>query len=170
MGLRAPLFASGSPVMDGSSEGIMSGYISIMSMEHEFSGCTNHIPTKEEAHDFAVDVFRRAVAKANGHVGYGPKAVAAWAYVRAWYRGYMDHSGFWYERAVAAGEVDDDFLTSPTLSKVKRRLDLEERLWISMRRWKAKHEKVWGVPLWVHMDSMDKEWEERQASESLCGD
>ena len=156
--------------MDGSSEGIMSGYISIMSMEHEFSGCTNYVPTKEEAQSFAVDVFRRAVVKANGHVGYGPKAVASWASMRAGHRGFMDLFAFWAERAHAAGSVDKEFLDSPTLSKVKRKLDLEERLWISTRRWKAKHEEVWGVPLWVHMDNLDKEWEERKASASFCGD
>jgi hypothetical protein len=119
--------------------------IAILSMGEDGLS-TNYVHTQDEWQDWVVGVYRKAVVKARGPVGYGPKAVASWAAMRAGHRGWMDLFRFWAERAHKAGEVNREFTDSPGFIKVSDRLNEDERLHVSCRRFKQEFEEINGYP------------------------
>tara|TARA_R110002020_G_scaffold274264_1_gene489386 strand:+ start:153 stop:590 length:438 start_codon:yes stop_codon:yes gene_type:complete len=138
--------------MAGLESAVSKTIAAILSLRDEHTS-HNHQPSQEEFQNFAVNVFRRAVIKANGHVGYGPKAVASWASMRAGYRGWMDLFSFWAERAHTAGSIDKEFLSSASFKKVVDTLNLDERNSVGFKRLKEEYLRVNGYPLDLEFQS-----------------
>jgi hypothetical protein len=107
----------------------------------------NYWPEEDEWQSWAVDVYRRAVAKANGSRGIGPMYVCAWLSIRAGYRGWTDLFEFWAERAHAAGELTRDIMGAPVFKRLSDRLAIDERIAIAWNRFKHEYEKTMGYPL-----------------------
>ncbi len=107
----------------------------------------NYWPEEEEWQHWIVSVYRRAVEKANGPIGLGPKAVASWASMRAASRGWMDLFRFWAERAHKAGRVGPEFIASPNYVSVDRVLVMDERTHIGTLRTKEEYEEAFGYPI-----------------------
>ena len=119
--------------------------IAILSMR-DAETSHNYQPTEREWQNWIVGVYRSAVIKARGPVGYGPRVVASWAALRAGYRGWTDLFSFWAERAHRAGKVDKELVSSPTFLKVASTLSLDERMMTTCRRFRQEYEEANGYP------------------------
>lgn len=117
----------------------------------------NYWPEMDEWQDWAVGVWRGAVAKAEGVTGIGPLCVASWLSMRAAARGWVDTFEFWGERAHRAGTVDKKLLEGPLFAKASRRLALDERLEIAWNRTHKEYKEVFGYPIGASPLAMESE-------------
>lgn len=107
----------------------------------------NYWPEHDEWQEWAVQVHRSAVRKADSLRAVGPLYVSAWLAMRAASRGWEDLFNLWGEKAHSAGEVTKEALGSALFKKLGWALALEERIDIGWRRFRQEYEESFGYPL-----------------------
>tara|TARA_R100000306_G_C4353237_1_gene131276 strand:+ start:349 stop:819 length:471 start_codon:yes stop_codon:yes gene_type:complete len=104
-------------------------------------------PKHDEWQEWAVTIYRRAVDKANGTTGLGPKCAASWLAMRALQYKWKDLFEFWAERAHKAGPMPMEFIESDLMKRVWEKMVVEERLAFAWDRFRRDYEEGMGFPL-----------------------